>query len=83
MLHPSGVTFGDVEVTKSGVFEDMHPNRILPPFSWLQVTGRPGKNDFGISTSGDLVVSERIMELLKAFGLNHCEVAKFNPNGKL
>ena len=79
----SGVAFGDVEVTKSGIFLDMNGDRPLPAFSWLQITGRAGKDDFGRSSSLRLVVSERIMNLLKVFGLNHCEVSECDPKKDL
>lgn len=75
----SGVRFGEVEVTKSGEYQDRYPDRPLPSFSWLQVTGRAGKDDFGLSTSGDLIVSERILNLLKASGLDHCEAFEYDP----
>ena len=79
----SGVAFGDVEVTKSGIFLDMNGDRPLPAFCWLQITGRAGKDDFGLSSSGLPVVSERIMNLLNAFGLNHCEVSEYDPKKNL
>lgn len=75
--HASGVTFSDVKVTKSEEFQDRYPDRTLPPFSWLQIHGEAGSDDFGLSPSGDLVVSERIMKLLEDFGLNHCEVSEY------
>ena len=75
----SGVAFGDVEVTKSGIFLDMNGDRPLPAFCWLQITGRAGKDDFGLSSSRRLIVSERMMNLLNAFGLNHCEVSEYDP----
>jgi hypothetical protein len=78
--HASGVAFGDVEVTKAGIFLDLYGDRPLPAFSWLQITGRAGQDDFGLSSSGDLVVSERMMNLLNAFGLNHCEVSEYDSN---
>ena len=77
--HASGVAFGDVEVTKSGIFLDMNGDRPLPAFSWLQITGRAGKDDFGLSSSRLLVVSERIMNLLNAFGLKYCDVSEYDP----
>src|ERR1700742_2346677 len=73
--HASGIAFGDVEVTKAGIYHDMYGDRPLPAFSWLQITGRAGKDDFGLSPSHRLVISERIMNLLKAFELKYCEVA--------
>ena len=77
--HATGVGFGDVEVTKSGIFLDFYGDRPLPPFSWLQITGRAGKDDFGLSSSGYLIVSERMMNLLNAFGLKHCDVSEYDP----
>ena len=79
----SGVAFGDVEVTKSGIFLDMNGDRPLPAFSWLQITGRAGKDDFGRSSSRRLIVSERMMNLLNAFGLKHCEVSEYDPKKNL
>jgi hypothetical protein len=81
--HASGVGFGDVEVTKAGIFYDLYGDRPLPAFSWLQITGRAGTDDFGLSSSRLLVVSERIMNLLKVFGLNHCEVSEYDPKKNL
>ena len=81
--HASGVAFGDVEVTKAGIFLDLYGDRPLPAFSWLQITGRAGKDDFGLSSSRDLVVSERIMSLLKAFELKYCEVSEYDPKENL
>jgi hypothetical protein len=77
--HASGIAFGDVEVTKSDIFLDFYGDRPLPAFSWLQITGRAGKDDFGLSSSGYLIVSERMMNLFKAFGLNHCDISEYDP----
>ena len=77
--HASGVAFGDVEVTKAGIFLDLYGDRPLPAFCWLQITGRAGKDDFGLSSSRRLVVSERMMNLLKAFELTYCEVSEYDP----
>jgi hypothetical protein len=81
--HASGVAFGDVEVTKAGIYHDLYGDRPLPAFSWLQITGRAGKDDFGLSSSRHLIVSQRMMNLLKAFGLNHCEVSEYDPKENL
>lgn len=79
-MHTSGMMFNDVDITKSGIFQDMHPDCILPKFSWLQITGKAGSDDFGLSASGNLVVSDRVMKLLESVGLNHCEVSEYDPN---
>jgi hypothetical protein len=78
--HASGVAFGYVEVTKSEIFLDLYGDRPLPAFSWLQITGQAGKDDFGLSSSRRLVVSERMMNLLKAFELKYCDISEYDPN---
>ena len=77
--HASGIAFGDVELTKSGIFLDMNGDRPLPAFSWLKITGRAGIDDFGLSSSGHLIVSERMMNLLNTFGLKYCDVSEYDP----
>jgi len=78
-LEPTGMTFGRVEVSKSGEFEDLYPSRVLPNFVWLQITGAPGVDDFGLSSSHRLVVSQRILEILREGGMRHCDFADFQP----
>ena len=77
-LHPTGVSFGPVEISKSGQFEDRYPNYELPKFVWLQVTGNAGQDDFGFSATHSLVVSERILNVLKAAGMSHSDIVPFN-----
>jgi hypothetical protein len=77
--HASGVAFGDVEVTKSEIYLDLYGERPLPAFSWLRIIGQAGKDDFGLSRSCRLVVSERMMNLLKSFELKHCDVSDYDP----
>ena len=74
----SGVSFGTVVVSKSGEFEDLHPGRQLPNFVLLQVTGKAGENDFGLSAKHCLVVSERVLDVLRHSGMSHCAIAEFN-----
>jgi hypothetical protein len=78
----SGVSFGTVEITKSDIFEMLKPDFTLPAFSWLQVVGKPGADDFGLSEAFMLVVSERILELLKQAGMKHCTIVEYRPNAK-
>ena len=67
----TGVRFDDVEVTTSGQFKELYPNRQLPKFVWLKVEGKPGQDDFGIAPGLQFVVSERALELLKRVGISH------------
>jgi hypothetical protein len=56
------------------LFFCLYPGKVLPEFKWLQVFGTPGQDDFGISKDYRLVVSERILNTLKLYGLSHCDI---------
>lgn len=79
-LHPTGVHFGDVEIEKSDLFRRLHPNRKLPDFMWLKVSGQPGKDDFGLADDLRLVISERVLALLKSQNLQNALVGHFEPS---
>jgi hypothetical protein len=79
-LKATGVQFGAVEISKSGEFEDFFPARELPAFAWLQVTGIPGKDDFGLSATHRLVVSRRVLELLQAEGMTQGDISEFKTS---
>lgn len=66
-----GVEFDKVEVTTSKQFSELYPNRELPKFLWLKVTGIPGQDDFGIASGLRLVVSKHALNLLKQIGISH------------
>ncbi|TPM38120.1 hypothetical protein [Mesorhizobium sp. B2-3-4] len=74
----SGVTFDDVEVTTSELFEEMQPNQKLPAFVWLKVNGDAGDDDFGIAKDYRLVVSERVLDALKSFGISNALIEPFD-----
>jgi hypothetical protein len=76
-MNATGFSFGLVEVSKSGEFKDFYPGRQLPAFTWLQVTGEAGKDDFGLSFKHSLVVSQRILDILREEGMSHCEIHEF------
>lgn len=46
----------------------------LPRFRWLKVHGRAEVDDFGISKTSHLVVSERALNVLRSFPLANCSV---------
>jgi hypothetical protein len=77
-MHATGMSFGDVEISKSPQFDDLYPNRPLPDFVWLKVLGKAGRDDFGLSPNHGLVVSERILNLLKGEGMSHSEITAFD-----
>lgn len=63
----SGVLFDDVEVSRSGIFEDMYPHRILPKFVWMKVIGVKDIDDFFIAKDGRLVLSAIAWDTIKPF----------------
>ena len=76
-LQATGVTFGQVEVTTTEQLEELYPGVKLPKFVWLQVSGKAGKDDFGLSSDHCLVVSQRILDLLKEAGMSQCDIKEF------
>jgi hypothetical protein len=74
----TGIRFDEVEVTTSGFFQDVHPNRHLPRFAWLQIVGKPGRDDFGIASDLRLVVSERALNVLEGLGISNALVTPFD-----
>jgi hypothetical protein len=72
---PSGCTFADVEITASGRFRELHPTLRIPRFFWLKIVGQAGRDDFSMSPSHLLVVSQRLLEEMKKAVLEHCGMA--------
>ncbi|MDX8514955.1 hypothetical protein [Mesorhizobium captivum] len=72
----SGATFADVEITISDNFRDVFSNVKLPLLVWLKVDGKAGRDDFGIASNLQLVISERILDVLDELGL---PLASFKP----
>src|SRR5216683_5356058 len=64
----TGAAFDEVEISKSDLFNQLHPDLQLPRFAWLKIEGTPGRDDFGIAPGLMLVVSERALALLKRVG---------------
>jgi hypothetical protein len=72
----SGYSFDDVTVSTSEEFEELYPDRVLPIFVWLKIHGQALKDDFWIGDFFTLCVSERALELLKRFNMEHCGIAE-------
>ncbi len=72
------MSFDEVEITASEDFYEFHPECQLPKFVWLKVDGIPGKDDFGLIPAPlQLIVSERVIEVLKKAGLSKARVLPF------
>jgi hypothetical protein len=70
----SGVSFSNVEVTRSDLFTDLHGDKALPHFWWMIVQGEPEADDFGMASDLRLVASEQALSILRHAGLMHAEV---------
>lgn len=74
----TGVDFGDVEVTVSGLHEDLNPGGVLPAFVWLKPVGRAGEDDFGVGSDLRLVISGRALDVLKGLGFANADIEPFD-----
>jgi hypothetical protein len=72
-----GCQFDHAEVSKSDLFEEIHPDRELPEFAWLKIVGRAGVDDFGLSPDHRLVVSQRALDILKSLKLDNCDTEEY------
>ena len=69
----TGIEFGPVEVSGDDqeferVWRQGRPDSALGKWYWFKITGKPGVHDFGQGyRSMDLVVSERVVDVLKNF----------------
>lgn len=73
----SGFEFGLVKVTTSETFQELYPDRELPGFHWLKVSGRVGEDDFGLAEDHRLVVSERALDRLRTCKIDNCDIEEF------
>ncbi|MER8662432.1 hypothetical protein NKH34_14960 [Mesorhizobium sp. M1148] len=73
----SGADFSDAEVTESEEFHELQPGQELPHFVWLKVDGQAGRDDFGIASNYDLVISERVLDLFERLGIPSAVIEPF------
>lgn len=73
--NPSGCTFEAVAISKSDLFEELHAERRLPQFSRLLIEGIAHRDDLGTTaTGGSIIVSDRLLQVMKRGRLDHCEI---------
>lgn len=70
----TGCHFEGAETTISDQFEDLYPGKEPPSFSWLIIDGVAERDDIGKSVKGSLVVSDRLLEVMKRGRLDYCDV---------
>lgn len=73
----TGFELDAVSVVASLEFSDLYPGRRLPTFRWLKVSGTAGVDDFGLSDSHSLVVSDGALLRIRRCTLSRCDVERF------
>lgn len=71
----NGFSIKKATIVKDYSLDEIQPNLNLPRFIWIDINGTPKKSDFGIENNL-LIVSEKVLEILKSEGLNYCEIEK-------
>ncbi len=74
----TGFRLADAQVTPHEQFHILNPGGQPPELRWLLVDGEPGVDDLGIA-AGMLVVSEAVLEVLRADGINQATVTEWEP----
>jgi hypothetical protein len=76
---PTGFEIARARVRSSRFFRKHSPGRRLPAFWNIQVRGRPGRDDMGLTAAGVLVVSRRVLDVLMAFRIGRSTLAQYLP----
>lgn len=69
-----GFSLGEVEVSVSPEFKALHPERALPEFRWLKITGENHDADFRLTSEFRLEVSGRALKVLRKFKIAHAAI---------
>jgi len=72
--HFTGFSIGRMTAKKADQYHLLSKRKALPEMVWLRVGGDAGKSDFGLSGTGRLVVSARVLELAKRHGLSDAKI---------
>lgn len=83
-----GCQFEDVEVSLSGEFMEMYPNRSIPKLKRLIPNGSVivegetystwSGQDFNLSNKSYLIVSENALDVLKEGNIDNCDLCELN-----
>jgi hypothetical protein len=76
---PTGIGLAPARVRRSRFFRSHNPSRTLPRFWEVRVAGRPGQDDMGLTASGTLVVSRRVLDVLLKFDIRRAVLAQYGP----
>ena len=77
----SGFEVQRARVRASPFFRKHNPGKRLPPFFAITVSGKAGRDDFGLTAAGVLVVSRRILDVLLGFRIGRALVGQYIEDG--
>jgi len=46
-------------------------------FLWLQPQGQPGQDDLALDATASLVVTDRALDVMRRFNLDHCDITEW------
>lgn len=75
----TGVEYRAMEISATEELRALFPDRALPTFVWLHVTGDGGGDDFGFGPDLGFVISERALEIIRPFGLRYAKINPYRP----
>jgi hypothetical protein len=76
---PSGFKVTRARIRSSAFFRKHNPGKRLPRFWALQVQGRAGHDDLGLTAAGTLVVARRVLDLLLDFRIGRAVFTQYAP----
>jgi hypothetical protein len=79
----TGIGFGDVEISGDDqefdrVWRKGRPDSALGKWYWFKISGKQGIDDFGCNENADLVVSERVLNVLRSLGAKYGEITEYS-----
>lgn len=73
----TGYELADVYVSKERSLAERAPDKELPKFHWLKITGTPGEDDFGKTDMARLVISDTVLELLQEVSTRYAQLEEY------
>jgi hypothetical protein len=77
LRQPTGFEITRARIRTSGFFRKHTPGKRLPTFWAIQVEGRAGRDDMGLTASGTLVVSRRVLDVLLEFRIGRAALTQY------
>ena len=76
---PSGFEVARARIRASAFYRRHSPGKRLPVFWAIQVSGKAGQDDMGLTAAGVLVISRRVVDVLLSFRVGRAVLAQYVP----